>query len=79
MTLRSYFGFAEPAKDPFTTQRRSRLRVAVATGTAATLGLMAVTIASPASADPTYLGYEGPTYRRPLLPRRRRAHQGPHG
>jgi hypothetical protein len=61
MTLRSYFGFAEPAKDPFTAQRRARLRVAVATGTAATLGLMAVTIASPASADPTYMGYEGPT------------------
>ncbi|MER5372657.1 hypothetical protein [Streptomyces sp. NPDC002553] len=61
MTLRSYFGFAEPPKDAVTTQRRTRRRVAVATGTAATLGLMAATLASPASADPTYLGYEGPT------------------
>ncbi|MFD5079591.1 hypothetical protein [Streptomyces sp. NPDC058371] len=61
MTVRGYFGFAEPAKDATVTRRRTRGRVAVATGTAAALGLMGVTLAAPASADPTHVGYEGPT------------------
>ncbi|MGW3389540.1 hypothetical protein [Streptomyces cinereoruber] len=61
MTLRSYFGFAEPDKGPLATRSRNRRRVAVATGTAATLGLMSVSLATPASADPTYIGYEGYT------------------
>ncbi|MFI9772171.1 hypothetical protein ACIHJG_35715 [Streptomyces sp. NPDC052415] len=59
MTVRAYFGFAEPDKETFATQRRNRRRVAVATGTAAALGLMGATLATPASADPTYVGYEG--------------------
>jgi hypothetical protein len=61
MTVRAYFGFAEPDKGTSAKQRRTRRRVAVATGTAAALGLMGVTLAAPASADPTYVGYEGPT------------------
>lgn len=61
MTVRGYFGFAEPAQGTLAAQRRTRRRVAVATGTAATLGLMGVTLAAPASADPTYVGYEGAT------------------
>ncbi|MFI5864683.1 hypothetical protein [Streptomyces sp. NPDC051546] len=61
MTMRSYLGFAEPDKSSVATRRRTRRRVAVATGTAAALGLMGTTLATPASADPTYIGYEGPT------------------
>ncbi|MFI1700342.1 hypothetical protein ACH419_30775 [Streptomyces bobili] len=61
MTVRAYFGFAEPDKTTPASQRRKRRRVAVATGTAAALGLMALPLATPASADPRYIGYEGPT------------------
>lgn len=59
MTVRAYFGIAEPDKPHSASQRRTRRRVAVATGTAAALGLMALPFAAPASADPTYVGYEG--------------------
>jgi len=61
MTVRAYFGFAEPDKDASAIRRRIRRRMAVATGSAAALSLMGVTLATPASADPTYIGYEGPT------------------
>ncbi|MGC5263980.1 hypothetical protein ACPXCO_23475 [Streptomyces cyaneofuscatus] len=61
MTVRTYFGFAEPDKGTSAKPRRTQRRVAVATGTAAALSLIGVTLATPASADPTYIGYEGAT------------------
>lgn len=61
MTVRTYFGIAERTDLHTAPQRRTRRRVAVATGTAAALGLMALPFAAPASADPTYVGYEGYT------------------
>ncbi|MEV4333478.1 hypothetical protein AB0K02_23540 [Streptomyces sp. NPDC049597] len=60
MTVLAYFGFAEPAKDTIAAQRRTRRRVTVATGTVTALSLMGLTLAAPASADPTYIAYEGP-------------------
>lgn len=59
MTVSGYFGFAKPAKGTFTARRTRRRVAVVATGTA--LGLLGITLAAPASADPTYVGYEGPT------------------
>ena len=63
--IRSYFGIAEPPKHTNGPQRQTRRLVTVAaTGTVATaaaLGLVWGTLATPAAAADTYTGYEGPT------------------